>query len=141
MKLDMQRTELMMRLLVTATVILLVFFAGGRTHWETLTEAADIGVTDVSAGVLPGGESLISAALAAGELDEETALLYRVYSLYGDERLPHAYRSTVTETLDGGVMCEVVARWDALSQSTREKLAPFLALVAPGGDAGLGCTP
>jgi hypothetical protein len=43
----------------------------------------------------PGGptsDELIAAAVKAGTLDAEAALLYRVFAAFGDKRLPDAYR-------------------------------------------------
>jgi hypothetical protein len=43
----------------------------------------------------PGGptsDELIAAALKAGAIDAEAALLYRVFAAFGDKRLPDAYR-------------------------------------------------
>ena len=49
-------------------------------------------VTAALGGPLPTSHALINKAVAAGQLDSETALVYRVYAEFGAERLPAAYR-------------------------------------------------
>jgi hypothetical protein len=71
-------------------------------------------------------EALIEKALKEGRIDAETALRYRVFSEFGDSRLPEEFRGTAplgvtdTDTLD-----EVVEHWADLSPATREVLDPF----------------
>ncbi|HKP21174.1 MAG TPA: hypothetical protein VJT68_06630 [Thermoleophilaceae bacterium] len=76
----------------------------------------------------PGDEpttgALIQKALDEGRIDAETALRYRVFGEFGDDRLPEEFRGaplgTDTDSLD-----EVAERWDELSPATREALDPF----------------
>jgi hypothetical protein len=132
------RSEAIFRMIVSAVAMLLVLMAGGRTQWQALTES-EAGISEVSAATLPGTTTLISDALRMGEIGAETALLYRVYALYGDERLPDAYHSVVAEELDGNLLCEVVARWAELSPLTQDKLAPFFSLGASATPIVDGC--
>lgn len=135
-----QRSEAIFRMIVTAVAMVLVLVAGGRTQWLTLGETAgNAGIAEVSAATLPDTTTLIEDAVRTGEIDEETALLYRVYALYGDERLPQAYRSGVAEVLDGSVLCEVADGWAELSPLTQDKLAPFLWLGAGAVPVVDGC--
>lgn len=76
--------------------------------------------------VPPTSESLIDDALKAGSIDEETALTYRVYSAFDDERLPAQYRGDDTGIVDTMVLFELRQRLDSLSPGTRQALEPFL---------------
>jgi hypothetical protein len=69
--------------------------------------------------------SLIDAALAAGTIKEETALLYRVYAAFGDRRLPARYVGDGASVGDDAVLTDVHTRWGTLGAVTRAKLKPF----------------
>jgi hypothetical protein len=69
---------------------------------------------------------LIEEALAAGELDAETALIYQVYAITLDPRLPAKYRGVDEDVLESSALREVVRRWDSLSAEAQALLAPFL---------------
>lgn len=92
---------------------------GSKTSSATIkvwrTEGAS---TDASS------ESLIVAALAAGTISAEQALLYRVYARYGDDRLPAAYEGPA-DPQGGFSMQTVAAQMSALSQATQDLLRPF----------------
>lgn len=89
----------------------------------------------------PGASSLalIEAALARGEIDAETALIYRVYLSFGDERLPARFRGD-DQGREYEVMGELVNRFEGLSPATRATLAPFLIppIYAGSWSAGAG---
>jgi hypothetical protein len=73
-------------------------------------------------------EELIAQALAAKEIDYETSLLYRVFALFGDPRLPQKYVTDVID-LDAGtaLFSEIFAHKGQLSPAARITLVPFLA--------------
>jgi hypothetical protein len=73
----------------------------------------------------PTSAELIEADLLAGEIDEEAALLYKVYEAFGDDRLPTEYYGDDTGVIDSPIMRDVAERWESLSADTRETLAPF----------------
>ena len=72
----------------------------------------------------PTSHELIQKALDEGRIDSETALRYRVFAEFGDDRLPDEFRGAPlgsdTDSLD-----EVAQRWDQLSPATRAALDPF----------------
>lgn len=77
-------------------------------------------------------DAAIAAARAAGEIDAETALAYRVFALAGDARLPERFRAAADaagepiDEVDGNaVIADLRLAWDGLSASTRQLLAPF----------------
>jgi hypothetical protein len=75
---------------------------------------------------LPSSESLIDDAEARGAITAETAMLYRVYALFGDTRLPQQYRGVDRNDKDSLYLFEVVEKFDTLSAGTQALLYPFL---------------
>ena len=69
---------------------------------------------------------LIEEALGAGELDAETALIYQVFAITLDPRLPAKYRGVDKDDLESDALREVVRRWDSLSVEAQALLTPFL---------------
>lgn len=69
---------------------------------------------------------LIDAALAAGTIDAETALLYKVYAEFSDTRLPGAYQGGEPPGWEGHAIREAARRLATLSPATQALVAPFL---------------
>lgn len=91
--------------------------AGATVATATMTIHADTAASS---------SALIAAALAAGSIDAEQALLYQVFSLYADARLPAALAGAPEAVPDHGLMRDVSGRLATLSLATQELLAPFL---------------
>jgi hypothetical protein len=76
----------------------------------------------------PGAIDAILQAQHQGQLDEETALVYRVWAALDPVRLPprfSAYPRKFAKSLTP-LLLEVRARWESLSPRAREQLAPYL---------------
>ncbi len=73
----------------------------------------------------PGSFTLIDEAVAAGKLDEETALVYKTFANFGDPRLPAAYQSSEVGGEAGLFMLEVVDAFPTLSAENQALLEPF----------------
>jgi len=75
----------------------------------------------------PGGPNSLSAidqALADGEIDEESAILYRVYAAFDDDRLPSEL--DVGGLIDAGsVLRDANERFETLSTPAQEALRPY----------------
>lgn len=69
---------------------------------------------------------LIEQALERGEIDAETALVYKVFSVYLDPRLPQQFKGAASNDRDTLIMGEVAATWSGLSQAAQALLSPFL---------------
>jgi hypothetical protein len=79
-------------------------------------------------------EALIAAAVADGTLNEETALIYRIYATFADERLPAVYRGNDTAvTYDGRVLEQAATRWETLTAAAQAIVLPFLTPPAYSG--------
>jgi hypothetical protein len=74
----------------------------------------------------PTSLSLIDEALEQGQIDADTALMYEVFAVYGDDRLPQEYRGSDEMLEDSLVTLELQARFDFLSPDKQTALAPFL---------------
>jgi hypothetical protein len=75
----------------------------------------------------PTSEALIAQALADGEIDYETSLLYRAYALYDDPRLPDEYRSPLFDLHDAMELFGEIDTHPGLSQGLLDAIAPFRA--------------
>ncbi len=74
----------------------------------------------------PTSFNLIDQAVANGEIDEETALTYKVFALFEDNRLPDQYKGQSREDLDADVLSELSSGFNSLSSSAKATLQPFL---------------
>lgn len=77
--------------------------------------------------------ALIDQALAAGQINSETALLYKVYDDFADDRLPRQFRGRDDGFPDGSSLHAAEQLWPTLSPATRELLAPFRLLPTEPG--------
>ncbi|GAA3823983.1 CARDB domain-containing protein [Nocardioides panacisoli] len=68
---------------------------------------------------------LIDADVASGTLTEEQGLVYKVFSDFGDPRLPGKYAGA-TNGVEEGALPEAAESWDTLSPATQDTLRPFL---------------
>jgi len=76
---------------------------------------------------------LIEQAYLRGELDYETALVYKVYSVFAPDRLPPQFRSDTPSRGATLVLAEVMSVWDSLSLETKTLLREFgLGFPLPG---------
>lgn len=73
----------------------------------------------------PDSGTLIDRAVESGALDAETGLVYKVFALTGDPRLPAKYAGDDSQAL-GSPLSEAVDEWAGLSPATQELLTPFL---------------
>ncbi|MBK5232904.1 MAG: hypothetical protein JJE13_07995 [Thermoleophilia bacterium] len=67
----------------------------------------------------------IEAARASGKLSAAKALLYELYALRGDKRLPKAYRGP-GDIPSGTVFANLAATYPSLSAADQAKLAPYM---------------
>lgn len=74
----------------------------------------------------PSSLDLIDQALTDGDIDEETALLYRVYAIHSDQRLPEALRNETGFMDATPILLEVADRFDSLAPQTQALIEPFL---------------
>lgn len=75
---------------------------------------------------LPTSVTLIEQAQGRGEIDGETALIYRVFAAFADPRLPWRFRGDDSGVIDSDAVADATQTFDALSPLARETLVPFL---------------
>jgi hypothetical protein len=76
---------------------------------------------------------LIDEDVAGGRISAEQGLIYKVYAVWGDSRLPAPYRAALRENDGDGVMRAVAQVGSGLSPSARLELTPFF---LPPNDPG-----
>ena len=69
---------------------------------------------------------LITEAVERGELDPDTAVLYRVYAVTDDAKLPARYRGEAPIKDGTPVLRHARSRYDSLRPEIREALRPYL---------------
>lgn len=79
-----------------------------------------------NAAARPPSEVLIGQAVARGEIDGETALLYRIYAVFDDARLPARFQGDDSRVRDSSILAEVEQQLAGISPQTQALLAPFL---------------
>lgn len=79
-------------------------------------------------GPLSGQSSLylIAEAVRRNEMDEDTAILYRVLAVLDDRKLPPAYRGTLPVRDGTTILRAARERYPTLPAETRAALAPYL---------------
>ncbi len=81
---------------------------------------------NVTSAEQPSSFQLIDEALSEGEMDEETALTYKVFATFGDERLPAKFRGDDTGRDSTLLMTKLASTFDTLSPAAQATLQPFL---------------
>jgi hypothetical protein len=73
----------------------------------------------------PGSVDSIDAAVAAGKLDHATAVLYHLYALAGDPRLPAKYASSLGDADGHAAITDAAASFSSLPPAIQRKVFPF----------------
>ena len=79
-------------------------------------------------GTGPTSVQLIDAALANGSIDNEQALIYKMFAEFGDPRLPAQYRGAPSPNIDSRIVAQVGRVLSTLSPQTQALLQPFFVL-------------
>lgn len=75
---------------------------------------------------LPTTDDLIEQARKRGDINAETALIYRVFAVFGDSRLPDRLRGDDSGVVDSDAVAEATRRFETLTPATRQTLVSFL---------------
>jgi hypothetical protein len=70
-------------------------------------------------------DQLIDAAVQAGTLTDELGLLYKVYAVFDDPRLPAEYVARDQKQMDTPIMAIAAERYSTLTPATQALLRPF----------------
>jgi hypothetical protein len=101
-----------------------VLSGAGRVTYAATTSRRR--AVNPGSSVRPTSISLIDNAETSGAISSETALLYRVYAIFSDARLPAPYRGDDTNVHDSLYMVDVRDNFDSLSPPTQALVLPFL---------------
>jgi len=74
----------------------------------------------------PTTTALIDQALSLGTITAEQALTYRVFAMFGDERLPAPFDGAPEKGTDHLLLPQISVSINTLSQATQDILRPFL---------------
>lgn len=74
----------------------------------------------------PTSQDLLAAAVARGDIDYPTSLLYRAWALFADSRLPAAYDGEAWQGHDDGLFVEIAGAWSLLPTQIQDALTPFV---------------
>jgi hypothetical protein len=74
----------------------------------------------------PKSDDLINDALSKGEIDPQTALMYKVYAQFSDPRLPAAFKGSADLHTDSHIIDQLQADFPTLSPETQAAMLPFL---------------
>lgn len=74
----------------------------------------------------PGSEQLIDQAVAKGAISAETGLVYKVYAVFGDARLPVQYRGNDRALEGTAIVTEATLKLPTLSAPAQALITPFL---------------
>jgi len=113
-------------ILLIIALIILVFYPTKRD--DAVQEQKQVQEQEEEFYKTDGDSSLdlIDIAFAEENIDYETALIYKMYAVFGDERLPKEYTSDVMMLAANEPFIEIRETFDSLSSETQETLSPFL---------------
>lgn len=74
----------------------------------------------------PTSFELIDRAATEGKISADQALLFKVFAVYGDPRLPQEMRGDDSELTDSTFMSEVASEYETLPVDVQQQVAPFL---------------
>ena len=104
-----------------------------RRDSSTPFDGAALVWTIVATPLPPTTFALIDKALADGRINAETALVYKVYDDFNDDRLPTQYRGRDDGFPDGSAMRAAERSWATFSPATKQLLIPFTLLPTDPG--------
>ena len=101
---------------------LIDYWAAGCYQWNILDNRYEAGC----ASSAPTSSDLIDQAVKDGQIDSETAIIYKAYAMFHDPRLPVEYVEDDPGIVDPDFLWNALFNFDTLLDVTREALAPFL---------------
>ncbi|MCU0949561.1 MAG: hypothetical protein MUC68_00530 [Burkholderiaceae bacterium] len=100
--------------------------AAGTTTITARSGSVASSAVPVRVAAPASSEGLINAALAAGTIDAATALKYRVFAIYGDNRLPFDYLGNQTPRRENHLAFDLALAYPTLSAADQAELGPYM---------------
>jgi hypothetical protein len=97
----------------------------GSAEITAVANATRSAAVPVRVAAAASGSQLIGAALAAGRIDTNTALKYRVFALFNDPRLPFEFVGNTSRRSAGTTMAELGREFDQLSAADKADVARY----------------
>jgi hypothetical protein len=134
------------RIAISAVVILVVLLAGAKTGWVSLSVADAPGAEDRAFAAVVLGETgpnatsgeLIDAAVTRGEISPERGLLYGVYLACDADRLPVHFRGNHPHEAARNILWEADVEWATLTPETKRDFSEFFAAQLRDGKSACG---
>jgi hypothetical protein len=106
---------------------LVVGLAAGITRITAFADGVTSSPVELTVITQTGKTSLelIDEAVTNGTLNEETALIYKIFVVFGDSRLPMQFRGEESAFEATSLIHEITARWKTLSTAAQDILRPF----------------
>ncbi len=79
--------------------------------------------------------ALIDAAMAAGDVDYSTAMLYKVYVMFDPMSVPPEYESNVLAKCGTPLIMEVQRNWNRLTPEDRAEISQYIEPLEEPGSA------
>lgn len=97
----------------------------GRAEITAIVNTTRSAAMPVRVAAAASGSQLIGGALAAGLIDANTALKYRVFALFNDPRLPFEFVGNALRRSAGSTMAELGKQFSQMSAADQAELARY----------------
>lgn len=99
---------------------------GSAVVTATAGTASSASSVRVYAAAAPTGSALIATALSQGRISAEQSLMYQVFAVFGDERLPPEFDGAPDPAPNHLLLRQLMTTIGSLSPSAQDVLRPFL---------------
>jgi hypothetical protein len=106
-------------------VLVITSCSFGKTTPAPPTNATTPTLVPANTVLTSQSNELIDAALQAGQIDAQTALVYKLYAQFTDSRLPAIYQGGVNLATDSHILDEVQAEYPNLSPENQARFIVF----------------
>lgn len=111
---------------VAALVFLLLFLTAGETQAQGRRRSVGVGGPAAPHAPEAASFDLIDRAVSEGRISADQGMLYKVFAIYDDPRLPSEMSGDDSAASDTLFMTEVAARYATLPVEVQQQVAPFL---------------
>ena len=106
-------------------MMMATILAGPVSSASAQSREAAVPITSANSSPL-SPQTLIKARLLRGAIDYPTSLVYRVYALFGDSRLPADLAGSAPALEDDSLFREIPYHWKELPRPVQDILTPFI---------------
>lgn len=99
--------------------------ANGTAEITAVANGTRSAAVPVRVAAPASGQQLIAAALAAGTIDANTAIKYRVFAAFNDPRLPFEFVGNERPRYDNTIAFDLSLAFEGMSAADQAEVAPF----------------